>query len=141
MRINRPNLERLVDRAVGELRKRRSDLRRRNAVLLRRLVLDDFDLKSGGGRGVTGRWRPISEETIRRKGSKRIGIEHGDLRASLVVRSEGDLAWSAEFTSEHAAFFDATRPLLPDGLPDVWDRQISESIVRWGEDVLRGAVE
>lgn len=141
MRIQRPNLERLIDDAVGALRKRRSDLRRRNAMLLRRLILDDFDQLSRGGRGADGRrWKIIRPVTAERKGSRLIGVETGAMRASLVVRSTGDLSWQASFDSPHAGFFDAVRPLMPDGTPDAWDRALSESIVRWGDSVLREVV-
>lgn len=141
MRIQRPNLERLIDDAVGSLRKRRSDLRRRNAMLLRRLILDDFEQLSRGGRGADGRrWKIIRPVTSERKGSRLIGVDTGSMRASLVVRSTGDLSWEASFGSPHAGFFDSVRPLLPDGTPDAWDRALSESIVRWGDEVLREVV-
>jgi hypothetical protein len=116
----------------------RAWIRGRIAMKLKRLILRDFDLKSKRGRGIDGtKWRKLRPATIARKGHDIIGIDTTEMRTSLQVRtdlSEADVL--ARFTSEHAPYFDAERPLLPETPPPEWVRELEEEIRRWAESQL-----
>lgn len=97
---------------------------------LEKLILENFDKLSTGGRGVNRRkWKPLEPSTIKRKGHNLIGVDKGDLRASLKLTTN-NRGTVAAFGTDHAEYFDAVRPLLPDEFPATWARKIEKAATK-----------
>jgi hypothetical protein len=97
------------------------------ATELKRLAEEDFDKRSRGASGATGRkWKRLAPSTVQKKGSTIIGIDQGDLVNSLKV-TVNNRGISATYAAPHAGYFDEERPLLPSSLPMTWERKLEEA--------------
>ncbi len=115
------------------------EIRGKIQVPLKRLVEEDFRIKSRGGTGAGSiKWRRLKQSTINRKNSDIIGIEFGDMLASLRVTSGGGQSvLEISFDNEHAEFFDMERSLLPDGDVPQWLSELEPLI----EEVLTQQIQ
>lgn len=132
IRFPTQELQAAVLRIETALNREREPVRRALLDKLRSLALKDFDAKSRGGAGADGTtWK-------RKQAPGRIGIDTGELRASLRVRSGGVGAdvW-AEYTAPHAEVFDAQRRLLPEEYPDAWKAALEPAVEQWAEKLIQ----
>lgn len=94
---------------------------------LRELVDKDFLAKANHGTGTGGKWKPLAQSTIDRKGHDIIGWDTGKMRRSRVVTSN-NRGITAEYRKDYSKYFDAKRPILPKTLPKPWQKEIEKSI-------------
>lgn len=94
---------------------------------LRKAINADFIVKANKESGVGGKWKPLAQSTIDRKGFDVIGFETGKMRNSLRVTTN-NRGITAEYRKDYSKHFDAVRPLLPKALPKVWEKAIDKAI-------------
>jgi hypothetical protein len=125
-------------------------VRRRLANRLLELITDAYQVKESGRMGPDGvQWPDITEATKKRKKSDLIGVDTGELLASLMPGEGDEPSGAAKQVFEsgpgwlmvgtevaHAAGFHENRPLWPETLPAAWLAELqAEAMAAVGEEL------
>ncbi len=145
---------------------RRHDLLEILGIRLLSEAVDAFQEKSRGGTGSDGiKWAPLKPATIARKnrrgkrnakrkttkggkkrpgaGSSQIGVDTGLMRASgqpgyAGNTQVGSTSVTVGYAMEYSHWFDETRKLLPEKMPDAWQKALDDSAQRFIDKHLKG---
>ncbi len=119
-------------------------------------VMEDFEAKSRGGSGADGtQWKPLDPKTIKRKAKRakggntqtQIGVDTGLMRASAMPGLASQAAENAApieiqgnevtvgFRRRYSKYFDKSRTLIPDPIPQEWVDAAEEIVEQWVTDL------
>ncbi len=99
---------------------------------LKKVVEEDFEKRAVGGVGADGRkWKALSPNYLAYKIANNfyttIGRKTGGMRKHFLVWADDDGVVATFEETEHCYKFDNIRPLLPDHLPDSWEKRLSKA--------------
>lgn len=94
----------------------------------------------------TGKARPggdaseIGVNTGLQRASAAPGFRAGDGQGGNVFELD-NTSVTVGYGREYSEHFDKDRPLLPNGLPDAWAKELEVTLGQWGDETLKARIE